>query len=274
MLLHQREDDHGVAGLDDGVAMGDSNTVQADDRADGDSLGDIHIPERGVGDRTAHGCDDLHDFRLSEAECYDDDDREALLRLIGDWFADHNSGETDPDRLRQVGWHRFESIVRHELPLLVEKEFGSGVSATTWAIFPVLATWNIFLEGFYGTSSPDVNVLESLILFAQIVSGLPLMIFVGAGLQLGAQVAVRLGDDTTGVGWRALICGQTVSMIVYPVVETMCSALLAPPFVFLQPDFRLPDDGLDASTRKAFKMCLCSVITVPPLLMIVSSMRR
>ena len=224
------------------------------------------------GIQSQRALDDLHDFRLSEAECSDDDDREALLRLIGDWFADHNSGETDPDRLRQVGWHRFESIVRHELPLLVEKEFGSGVSATTWAIFPFIATWNIF--DFYAVSaSPDVNVLESLMLFAQILGYLPLVILTGAGLQLGAQVAVRLGDDTTGVGWRALICGQTVGLIFYA-VQTMCVYLLTNPLSILQPDFRLPDDGLDASTRKALKICLCSVITVPPLLIIVSSMLR
>jgi hypothetical protein len=224
------------------------------------------------GIQSQRALDDLRDFRLSEAECTDDDDREALLRLIGDWFADHNSGETDPDRLRQVGWHRFESIVRHELPLLVEKEFGSGVSATTWAIFPLIATWNIFW--FYAAStSPDVNVLESLMLFAQYLGNLPLQILTGAGLQLGAQVAVRLGDDTTGVGWRALICGGAVSAI-FVLLQAMCDELLTTPWVTLQPDFRLPDDGLDASTRKALKMCLCCVITVPPLLIIGSSMRR
>ena len=62
---------------------------------------------RGI--RSQQALEELKHFRLSDAECFDDDDREALLALIGDLFADGASGETDLERL---GWHRFENVVR------------------------------------------------------------------------------------------------------------------------------------------------------------------
>ena len=51
----------------------------------------------------------LRHFRLADAQCQSDEDREALLAVIADFFTDAYSGETDQDRLRKVGWHRFES---------------------------------------------------------------------------------------------------------------------------------------------------------------------
>ena len=66
------------------------------------------------GIRSQEMLEELRTFRLADAACFDEDDREALLALIGDWFTDHASGETDALRLRQVGWPRFENIVRNE----------------------------------------------------------------------------------------------------------------------------------------------------------------
>ena len=133
--------------------------------------------------------------------------------------------------------------------------------------------FGLLLYCYAMSASPDFDMVATLTSFAGYLPCLLFAVINSAGLQLGAQVAFRLRDDTTGVGWRALICGQTVSLIICT-VQTMCITLITTPFVFLQPDFRLPDDGLDAMARKDVKICLCSVITVPPLLIIASSMRR
>ena len=58
-------------------------------------------------------------------------------------------------------------------------------------------------------------------------------------------------------------------------VQIICTVLLTSPLAILHPDWHVPDDGLDALTRKGLKVCLCCVINVPPLLvLVVSSMRR
>ena len=57
----------------------------------------------------------LKHFRLADASCFSEDDRRAILSLIGKWWTDTSSGENDPERLRQLGFHRFERFVRHSL---------------------------------------------------------------------------------------------------------------------------------------------------------------
>ena len=69
----------------------------------------------------------LRTFRLTDAQCYSDEDREAILSVIGKWWTDHSSGETDASRLRQLGHHRFERFVRYELaPQLAGRLDGNG----------------------------------------------------------------------------------------------------------------------------------------------------
>ena len=60
--------------------------------------------------RSLEAVQNLRNFRLADAECQSEEDREALLAVIGDFFTDTYSGETDQARLRKVGWHRFESF--------------------------------------------------------------------------------------------------------------------------------------------------------------------
>ena len=60
--------------------------------------------------RSQEAVENLRNFRLADAQCQSEEDREALLAVIGDFFSDTYSGETDQDRLRKVGWHRFESF--------------------------------------------------------------------------------------------------------------------------------------------------------------------
>ena len=57
----------------------------------------------------------LRHFKLADAECYSAADREAILGLISKWWTDRESGVSDPERLRQLGFHRFERFVRYEL---------------------------------------------------------------------------------------------------------------------------------------------------------------
>ena len=68
VLLDQRKDDHGVPRLHDGVTVCDSHPIQADYSADGNTLGDVHIPEGCVRYWTAHSGDNFHDFCLTVAE--------------------------------------------------------------------------------------------------------------------------------------------------------------------------------------------------------------
>ena len=117
--------------------------------------------------RSQKALEGLRKFKLSEAECHDENDREALLALIGDWFTDHTSGETDRNRLRQVGWHRFENVVKNDLPLLIGKTYGSGLAGTvrTEMIFYGLMNYTQLVQ-FMG--SPDYTLQASQMFFWEV----------------------------------------------------------------------------------------------------------
>ena len=70
--------------------------------------------------------DALSEFKLSETHCHSDEDREALLGLIGEWYTDYHAGETDRRRLEQLGHHNFEMLIRHEIAPMLQRHNGKG----------------------------------------------------------------------------------------------------------------------------------------------------
>ena len=62
----------------------------------------------------------LRTYSLDMSECYGAADKEAIIDVIGEWYADEHAGEADPAELRRLGCQAFESLVRHELAPLIE----------------------------------------------------------------------------------------------------------------------------------------------------------
>ena len=82
---------------------------------------------------------------------------------------------------------RFENIVRNDLPLLVEKDYGSGLVGTMRALLPFWAMAQITL--FYGLAAcPGYSMAETLLMFpANVVS-----IFAGAATAVGLHFAASM----------------------------------------------------------------------------------
>ena len=199
----------------------------------------------------------LRHFKLTDAQCYSDADRAAILALIGQWWTDHASGETDPQRLRALGFHRFERFVRHQLaPQL------SGLAGGDWTRGSFLALYVIGSHGWIldllaYSNSTEHHVL-SYVCYAFFCYGVwqPMLyqlVKLLAGRVLWAQRRGWPPALTYGLVLMAVIVGlATISLVMY---------YLPFPNVILQPDFRWPGgaaaDGsgaqLDAFGLKVLK---------------------
>merc|ERR1712216_211791 len=71
-------------------------------------------------------------------QCHSAEDRAALQELIAEWWTDDRSGETDPERLKALGYHRFEAYVRYELAAKLEQSDGEITLQSVFVPFVVI----------------------------------------------------------------------------------------------------------------------------------------
>ena len=193
----------------------------------------------------------LKDFRLSDAKCHSETDRKALLDLIADWWTDKTSGETDPERLRALGHHRFESYVRYELaPKLL-----SGDAKTSLPFRGrVIATYVGFVPFMLdGLSQPDVNAWDTFAMIPQIFFCVIVMVpALMEVLSWMARFVTWLRERRySKAGAVAVALAWVVPMMV--MIQGMTLTLPFPNQI-ADPGWVHDDDGLSETGRKNLKM--------------------
>merc|ERR1712008_122955 len=185
---------------------------------------------------------------MGDAECFSASDREAILTLIGDWFTDKVSGESDAERLRLLGWHRFECTVRNEIALHVEKSGGGTrgmIQAWLFAGAIGIAPW--WYDQF---SSPDASMYVSVqqinTSLGMIVLAAPLSAWV---FNLVVSVVIHLQSRGHIL---AFTVGSILTMFAY-IVAMWAPLSVIEPQILIMPTWQAPDDGLDPSTRQVWK---------------------
>ena len=194
----------------------------------------------------------LKHFELAHAACYSDADRAAILSLISKWWTDSSSGETDPERLRQLGHHRFERFVRHELaPQL------AGLTSRDWTLSSMASLYVITSHGWIldllSWDGATVYHMAAYVGYAAFCFGvwLPMMFSL---VKFIAGVAWRLQKRGWSYGTAyaltlfAALAGDFVIMFFMNTITF--------PNVLLDPEFRWPDDGLDEFARRTLKFQL------------------
>ena len=109
------------------------------------------------GRKSRRALEALARFSLEDVKCYAPEDKAEILRMIGSWFTDASTGESDPDVLQQIGIHRFTTFVRYNLRLHMQR------SSEDWSRLKLLAVAVTIPWLLDTVASPDVSVVEALV---------------------------------------------------------------------------------------------------------------
>lgn len=202
----------------------------------------------------------LRHFRLTDASCFSESDRHAILSLVGKWWSDTSSGETDPERLRQLGFHRFERFVRHSLAPQLSGRASSDWTPTSFFALFVVGSLGWILDLLTYTDA-TVHHTSAYVCYAAFCYGVwvPMLIQAVKTVATGVWLGKRRG-------WPALpLYAVALSACVAAIVLSSLVMYYVPfPNVVLQPDWRWPRDesvgALDAFGIKVqkFQMVLAA----------------
>ena len=216
-----------------------------------------------MGQRSRSALRSLRDFSFAEAQCYSAEDREALTAVICSWYTDHQAGETDPDRLQQLGMHKFETFVRHDLaPAIERQEAGEakrvGFVCALISIMTLLLTANTAI----GSGSTVTHLAFTLTyLMAMLNFICPTVVLwyqvvTSATGRFIEDVIPRLSSPRTAMRRVLTTAAYIVCLLTTAASLPFCSVLLGAIRVhkYIAPDWRIPeDDGLDPETRRFAK---------------------
>lgn len=194
---------------------------------------------------------ELRRFKVEEARCHSDADREELLKLIARWFA---GAEADEDA-RRVGFHRFETYVRHAVAPNVAQS--QGFYARLLLAAGVILTAPLFDTICSRAFTPN-HLLGALSTATLLVSlAMPFYLLVYAW---SARVVLALREKCA---WPAAL-SYSVGVLLNNValVGWMGAWTLAGPTQLFAPDYRLPQqDVLDETGRRLLASNLTTVVT-------------
>ena len=192
---------------------------------------------------------ELESFTLSEAGCYKDIDRDAIMDLISDWWADSTSGETAQARLKQLGLHRFQSYIRFDVaPRLSQAVHHSSGRTGLCAIY---------LCGGHGYVLDLLAHDETGLHQAAIIIGFGAfwMAVCGPGViksfEVGAWVTELLIKRRRGVRSFAYVIGYCIGLS--GAYLSLLAAFHVPFIGTLNEGYSLPGDGLDVWARRCAK---------------------
>lgn len=196
--------------------------------------------------KTEEAIKQLRSFSLEDAQCYSEADRENLLDLIGEWFTDRvGADETDEAGLRRIGWHRFETAVRNDLPRIIRQRYSVGIEAivsTVWlSVFILWGLWNTA-----AIADPKCSVWQAGIAFGPIVGSLAF----APALKLGAWLILKLRPSV------GVVCGYLVAYVPTVLGFLLANSISATTSTMAQnfdPAWRAPEDDLDPLSRKMVK---------------------
>lgn len=204
----------------------------------------------------------LRDFSIDDAQCHSAEDRKALITVISEWYTDTRAGETDPERLLELGKRKFELFVRHDLAPLIERQ----ESNKKWKGFFFVMMQSASLVSIVAPTITLHQAAMSVVtwgLYMPLISG-PLII---GGVELGAAIVTFLTDRVVPrLSSPRTLLRYALTATVYlfgmlgsascVVVGMLTRWILVTPNQLLFPEWKFPDDGLDANTRRLAKQWL------------------
>jgi hypothetical protein len=180
------------------------------------------------GRRSREALDALARFSLDDVQCYAPEDKAEILRMIGSWFTDTSTGESDPEVLQQIGHHRFTTFVRYNLRLHIQKGLNQGLSPRTKLLgLTVTLPWLFDIA-----ASPDVSVPEVLV-----QSGVNTLAWMLIGFELWFWALAKFADVAAHAierGWwgSVVYTAMTPPLVVFIVIlSAAATALSGVPFV-------------------------------------------
>jgi len=211
------------------------------------------------GQRSRRALRALRDFSIADAQCYSAEDRAALVAVICSWYTDYQAGEVDPERLQQLGQHKFETFVRHDLAPAIERQ-QAGEAARVGFICAVHSLLPALLVANTSDESTVIHMALALVYLTAILAAV--FPFVVLWYEAITSATGRLIEDgisrLSSPAMRRLLTAVTCA-ICLPITAAalpLCSVLLGAVRlnVHLSPDWRIPaDDGFDTETRRYLK---------------------
>lgn len=197
----------------------------------------------------------LRSFRLADAQCHSDKDREELQQLIAKWFTEQRAGEDDAEDTRRVGHHRFEQFVRHTVaPTLVSSRSHYLQLMLTASIFSVPPIFDTMCSDAFTANHVTGLIAMEAMVFALVV---PMKLFIYwhvAGVVLALRERCRCPAVLAyGVGVLLNTC--------FGIIPLLLMFSLTGPSAIFDPTYRLPDDGLDSTGRKMLATQLGGIFT-------------
>ena len=95
----------------------------------------------------------------------------------------------------------------------------------------------------------------------------------GVGLYMAARVSLRFESQSTITSCLSFSLGLVMFMFA-TLSESLIQFFFSAPLRVVDPDWHVPDDGLDAQSRKAFKASLVTGVNIIGCLFFVSQPRR
>lgn len=195
----------------------------------------------------------LKSFKLADAQCHSDSDRDELQALIARWFTEQSSGDGDAEDARRVGFHRFEQFVRHT----VSPSLQSGRShylklVLAMVVVECAPTFDMLChEGF--TTQHAVTFIAMTIMSPIIV---PFKLFV---YWRSARVVIALRKRC---GCPAVVAyGVGVLLNLFGTLGMVLMFILTGPTVVFDPAYKYPDDGLTPSGHKMLATQIAGIYT-------------
>ena len=201
-------------------------------------------------------------FTLADAQCHSDSDRAELQQLIAKWFTESHEGGEDA---RRLGFHRFEQFVRHTLA-------PSVVGSQSFYAKVVICIATLALAPVFDTFCSDAitgNHLLGMVAFMMVaiflVTPFKLLVFHWSA---GCVLALRERCGCPAV--PAYVIGVLLNNL--SAIGFALTTLSAPNAI-TDPDYKLPDDGLDPTARKMFATQVATIIAGVTLLAILSNFK-
>ena len=203
----------------------------------------------------------LRDFKLSDASCASTADRDAIIALIGRWWADdHWRADEDGDS-QAHGIHSFEQFVRIEMRRKLEQTLGSSGGVLAGSGWPMDVkiifllwlggAWNLDMISdpsatLYHVASMLVNCIFGLFIPMHLLTGLLSAIAAGANRaqkRWGWHPVAAYGAFATLTPFTMIVCTPFFAMVIPYSIEVGNT------------NWTLPDDGLDPDyDRRLLKM--------------------
>ena len=95
----------------------------------------------------------------------------------------------------------------------------------------------------------------------------------GVGLYIAARVSLRFESESTITSCLSFSLALVMFMVAN-LLGGLIFTFFSAPLLFVDPDWHVPDDGLDAQSRKAFKASLVTGVNIIGWLFFLSQPRR